>query len=175
VTVRKRAPIGGAGGRRAFRLHGVALAISNGEVILIVVLVTLPIAALSFALGAGRALGQIGKGPLSVEFESDLQPEPRRPESEPSDERRAEIRQMLEAKAYRQRARGEAPLDVDAELEHLLDEGAGVPRRGDAGLEQEVRQLVVASNERRARQGKEPLDVEAEVQRRLRELESLGQ
>jgi hypothetical protein len=84
---------------------------------------------------------------------------------------------MLEAKAYRQSARGETPLDVDAELARLLTEQSGgtAPPSDDPALRAEVRQLVVARNERRARQGKEPLDVDAEVERQLRELENLGQ
>ena len=83
---------------------------------------------------------------------------------------------MLEAKAYRQQARGEAPLDVETELDKLLQEQQPVASGGvDRELVEEVRQLVVARNERRVRQGKEPLEVEAEVQRQLRELENLGQ
>ena len=90
--------------------------------------------------------------------------------------REAEIRQLLEAKAYRQSSRGEAPLDVEAELERLTDRAERPrPRGEDPALREEVRQLVVARNERRLRQGKEPLDVEAEVERQLRELENLGQ
>ena len=98
-------------------------------------------------------------------------------EAEGAGVREDELRQMLEAKAYRQSARGEEPLDVDAELDRLLAEqgsGAGSPA-DDPALRDEVRQLVMARNERRARQGKEPLDVEAEVERQLRELENLGQ
>jgi hypothetical protein len=89
--------------------------------------------------------------------------------------REDEIRQMLEAKAYRQSARGETPVDVDSELERLVNEEPAAPTGEDPQLRAEVRQLVIARNERRARQGKEPLDVEAEVERRLRELENLGQ
>jgi hypothetical protein len=83
---------------------------------------------------------------------------------------------MLEAKAYRQSARGEEPLDVDAEVERLLTDppgGAGVG--ADQSLVEEVRQLVIARNERRARKGQEPLDVDAEVERQLRDLDNLGQ
>jgi hypothetical protein len=82
---------------------------------------------------------------------------------------------MLEAKAYRQRARGETVLDVEAELSRLLADPAPETPGTDPGLAEEVRQLVVASNERRVRQGKEPLDVDQEVERQLRELENLGQ
>lgn len=81
----------------------------------------------------------------------------------------AEVRQMLEAKQERQRQRGEAPLDLEAETERLLA-AAERPRGADgidAELRAEVRQLVVVRNERRLRQGLEPLDVEAEVERQL--------
>jgi hypothetical protein len=71
---------------------------------------------------------------------------------------------MLDARNARRAARGEAPLDVDAEMERLMRPAA------DPALEAEVRSLVEARNARRARQGKEPLDVEAEVQRQLRDL-----
>jgi hypothetical protein len=155
----------------------VPLAISNGEVILIVVLVTIPIAAITFALGAGRALGQIGKGRFAVEFERDLDPGPAGEDTgETARNREAEIRQLLEAKAYRQHQRGEAQLDVDSELERLLSESGDEGHPGsDRELVEEVRQLAVARNERRVRQGKAPLDIEAEVERHLRELENLGQ
>jgi hypothetical protein len=151
-----------------------ALAVSNGEVILIVVLISIPVTAIVFAAGAASALRQIGKGPLSVEFDADL---PRRMDdseaARTSAVREQEIRQLLEAKAFRQSRRGEVPLDVDGELERLLRESVAVG--ADAGLRAEVRQLVVARNERRIRQGKPPLDVEAEVDRQLAELENLGQ
>jgi hypothetical protein len=81
------------------------------------------------------------------------------------------MRQMLEAKAYRQRQRGEEPIDVDAEMRRL--NSPAVPTRVDPALVEEVRQLVVARNARRARQGKEPLDVGSEVERQLRDLEGL--
>jgi hypothetical protein len=83
-----------------------------------------------------------------------------------SAEAREEIRQMLEAKSARRQARGEQPLDVDAELAALTSSTLG----GDHELREEVRQLVIARNERRMRQGKEPLDVEAEIERQLRSL-----
>ncbi|MGH2950872.1 MAG: hypothetical protein ACRDKX_02360, partial [Solirubrobacterales bacterium] len=90
--------------------------------------------------------------------------------------REEEIRQLLQAKAYRQSARGGAPLDVEAELGRLLEEQQPAGGAGeDAGLREEVRQLVVARNERRLRQGKEPLDIDSEIERQLRELENLGQ
>ena len=155
-----------------------SLAVSNGDVILIIVFVTIPIAAIAFIANAGNAFRSIGKGGLSVEFESD------NPHglidsgagAEAAGVREDELRQMLEAKAYRQRARGETPLDVEEELAKVLTEQRpAAPSSSDPQLREEVRQLVVARNARRARQGKEPLDVDAEVERQLQELENLGQ
>jgi hypothetical protein len=152
------------------------LALSNGEAILLIVLVAIPVAALSF-IGAGTAFKQIGKGPLSIEQE--MPPRGGGPPAPISPElREAEIRQLLEAKAYRQGQRGEEPLDVEAELGRLLAsersaKGSGL--RADAQLLAEIRQLVEASNARRIRMGREPLDVDAEVERQLDELEGLGQ
>ena len=149
-------------------------ALSNGEVILVVVGVSIPIAAIVFAAGARGALRQIGRGPLSVEFEADLaqRAHDSDPETTPAI-REQELRQLLEGKAFRQSRRGEQPVDVDRELERLLSES--VAAGADPGLRAEVRQLVVARNERRVRNGKRPLDVEAEVDRQLAELENLGQ
>jgi hypothetical protein len=148
-------------------------AITNGDVILIVVLVALPVAAIAF-IGAGAALRQIGKGQFAIEQEL-----PQTTSSSPapvtSEVREAEIRQMVEAKAYRRQARGQEPLDVDAEVSRLLDDQPGPSAGGDEELREEVRQLVVARNERRMRKGQEPLDVNTEVERQLRELENLGQ
>ena len=72
---------------------------------------------------------------------------------------------MLTARNARREARGEAPLDVEAELARLTAAPAI-----DAALEAEIRSLVVARNERRGRQGKPPLDVEDEVRRQVAEL-----
>ena len=154
----------------------IALSLSTGDVILIIVFTTIPIALLTFVLGAKNALDQVGKGQFSVEYESDLPSKITDSDAEAGPAAREdEIRQLLEAKAYRQRSRGEKPVDVTAELNRLLTEALAVPAGTDPQLAAEVRQLVVARNERRARQGKEPLDVEQEVERQLRELENLGQ
>jgi hypothetical protein len=157
----------------------VPIAVSNGDVILIVVFIAIPVAGIVFALGSGGAFKSIGKGGLSVELDSDYGEGMRDSSAEMGTldaEADAELRQLLEAKAYRQSARGEEPVDVAAEMERLRVEQRAVPAvRADPGLREEVRQLVVARNERRARQGKEPLDVETEIERQLRDLESLGQ
>ena len=155
-------------------MSALVIALSTGDAFLIAVVVAVPFALLSFVLGAKGALGQIGKGPLSIEQEM---PQSEGGSSAPAsgEVREAEVRQMVEAKAYRQAARGEEPLDVEAEVQRLMESGPAPSLAGDAGLREEVRQLVVARNERRARKGEEPLDVDAEVERQLRELENLGQ
>ena len=95
-------------------------------------------------------------------------PRARRPAAPPPRPRPSEeIRQLVEAKSARRVARGEAPLDIDAEIAALTQPAAA---GADAGLREEVRQLVIARNERRLARGQEPLDVEAEVERQLREL-----
>ena len=81
-------------------------------------------------------------------------------------EQAEEVRQMIQARSDRRETRGEAPLDVDAEVEALLRPAPS----DDPELRDEVRQLVIARNERRARRGEEPLDVESEVDRQLRDL-----
>jgi len=147
-----------------------APAISNGEVIIAVVLVVAPIAAIAFA-GSGAVYRQIGRGAFAMDHDrpdADVGPAMARAAHE------AEIRQMLEAKAFRQRERGEAPIDIEAELARLTAPAAVVVR-ADPALVAEVRELVVARNARRARRGGEPLDVDAEVERQLRDLENLGQ
>lgn len=83
----------------------------------------------------------------------------------------AEVRQMLAAKAERQKVRGEPVLDVEAESARLLAVADKAPSAArDEELRAEVRQLVVARNERRRRAGMEPLDVEAETERQLTDL-----
>ena len=146
-----------------------------GIVLIIVVLVALPLGAIVFARGAGGALREIGKGPLSLEQDFPQESGGRLYEVS-AEVREEEIRQMIQARSDRGVAKGRKPLDVDAEVEKLLasqSEGPGLA--GDKALREEVRQLVVARNERRERQGKKALDVESEVDRQLRELENLGQ
>lgn len=147
-----------------------ALAISNGEAILIAALLAAPVAVVSFILGARNALSQIGRGPLSIDEQKPANPAAGTPQADRV--REAELRQLLEGKAYRQAQRGEPALDVDAELARLLAEtgGEGPRPAADDALREEVRSLVIARNERRVRMGKEPLDVESEIERQLNEL-----
>ena len=129
-----------------------------GTIIIIVSVVAIVAAAASY-WGSGRLYRRVGEGDLVMSRERVSAPA-----APSSAEAREEIRQMLEAKSARRTARGEAPLDVDAELAALTAPSA------DPGLRDEVRQLVIARNERRQRQGKPPLDVEAEIDRQLRDL-----
>lgn len=147
------------------------LAVSNGDVIVIVVFVAAPIAAIAFA-GAGAVYREIGKGAFAMDHDG-ASSDPDVSTGAGRAIQQAEIRQMLEAKAYRQRERGEAPLDVEEEMRKVNSPAVDV--RADPALIEEVRQLVVARNQRRLRHGKEPLDVEAEIARQLRDLEGLGQ
>ena len=130
-----------------------------GVIIIGVSLVAVVAAAVSY-WGSGRIYTGLGRSDL--EMERDRATAPATPA-----ETQEEIRQMLEAKSRRREARGEQPLDIEAELASLTAAPAGT---GDPALREEVRQLVIARNERRARQGKEPLDVEAEIERQLRDL-----
>lgn len=132
-----------------------------GMVLFAVVGVAAVVAIVTFA-SSGKAFEQIGKGGLSLGDGSDRPSrEPAHGSAQASAERDLELRQMLEAKNLRRRRRGEAPLDVDAELAALLAPHV------DAEIEGEIRALVIARNARRARRGEAPLDIEAEVARRL--------
>jgi hypothetical protein len=125
---------------------------------------------LIFLFSRGSVFDHIGDGGLTGERDAGPELPPPPPDSPGARaEQELEIRQMLTARSARMVGRGEAPLDVEAELARLL---APAQRSGhDPGLLAEVRQLVVARNERRARQGLEPLDVDAEVKRTLDELD----
>ena len=131
-----------------------------GTVVIVLSVVAAVVACLSY-VGSGRIYDDVGKGAFSLD-----EPPPRAAAGSAAEraEAEAEVRQMVQAKSDRREDRGEAPLDVDAEVAALMRPAV------DPGLEDEVRQLVVARNERRARRGEEPLDVEAEVQRQLRDL-----
>jgi hypothetical protein len=141
-----------------------ALAIDNGTVLVLIALLAIPFAAITFSR-AGEAYRSIGKGALAID-ELQLPKYLSRPGQavDPAIQA-AEVRQMLAAKAERRQRHGEAPLDVEAEATRLLEQPARPA--GDAELRAEVRQLVLTRNERRMRGGLEPLDVEAETDRQL--------
>jgi hypothetical protein len=144
-------------------------AADSGMVLVMITIVVLPIAAIAFAR-SGSAWKSLGKGRYAIDQEL---PPHRSVEPTPPVDRvvqAAEARQMLEAKADRHRRRGEAPVDIEAELERLLNSELAAPPNRDDELRAEVRQLVVARNERRLRRGQAPLDVEAETERELSNL-----
>ena len=131
-----------------------------GYVLFAVVIVAAIAAILSLR---GERYSHIGRGGL---FEDDPPKAPSAPVA--AAERDDDIRQMLGARNARREARGQDPLDVEAELQRLTRGPAHV--EADPALVAEVRELVEARNRRRGRQGKPPLDVEEEVQRQLRDL-----
>lgn len=144
--------------------------IQAGFVLTLITLIALPIALIAFAR-TGPLWEGVGKGRFAIERE--LPPPSRLAQPEPPVDRKlqeTEARQMLEAKSYRRRQRGEPALDVEAEVRRLLEAPGAAGPAIDEKLRAEVRQLVVARNERRMRRGEQPLDVEAEVERQLTDL-----
>ena len=100
-----------------------------GIVIFAVVLVAVVVAVITL-FGRSRAYEQIGRGGLSLRDET-YRPEPTGAVG--LRERDDEIRQMLAARNERRARRGEAPLDVEAELARLTAPAV------DPALEDEVR------------------------------------
>src|SRR5258708_1986932 len=122
---------------------GELIDIQAGFVLTLITLIALPIALIAFAR-TGPLWQGIGKGPFAVEQE--MPPPSRLSQPEPPVDRRlqeAEARQMLEAKSYRRQQRGEAPLDVEAEVKRLLESPGAAGPAIDEKLRAEVRQLVV--------------------------------
>jgi hypothetical protein len=132
-------------------------------IVLVVVVVLAALVSIGTLVSSRRAYDQIGRGGLSINDDPQARPRPASG-AVALRERDDEIRQLLTAANHRREARGEAPVDVEAELARLT---APVV---DAELRDEVRQLVIARNDRLVARGGEPLDVEAEVDRQLREL-----
>ena len=131
----------------------------------IVIAILGAIAAVASYFGSSGVYEQIGKGAFALD--RDEQPRGPKPGSPAARAEQAEeVRQMIQARSDRGVARGEPPIDVDAEVAALLRPAVS----DDPELREEVRQLVVARNERRMRRGEEPLDVETEVDRQMRDL-----
>jgi hypothetical protein len=142
-------------------------ATQKGAILLAISGIAAPIAGYLFHRSAA-SWRSFGQGPFAIHSEAPPSPRGAPVPIDPAMQA-AEVRQMLAAKAERQRQRGEQPLDVDAEAERLLA-SAERPRGAeaiDAELRAEVRQLVVARNERRMREGRQPLNVEAETEKQL--------
>src|SRR3954451_1529983 len=136
-------------------------------IVIFAVVIGAAIVAVITLFGRSKAYEQIGRGGLSLNED----PMPKAATGAVAlRERDDEIRQMLDARNARRQRRGEAPLDVEAELARLTAPGVAEPGRPPVtarfvapGLEAEVRQLVIARNDRRERRGQPPLDVEEEV------------
>jgi hypothetical protein len=141
-----------------------------GYALTLITLVTLPVALTAFAR-SGPLWQGLGKGPFAIEQE--IPPPSCLSRTDPPVDRKlqeAEARQMIEAKSYRRQQRGEAPLDVEAEVTRLLEAPGADGPAIDERLRDEVRQLVVARNERRMRRGEAPLDIEVEIERQIADL-----
>ena len=81
------------------------------SIVLFVVVGVAVVAAIWALVTSGGSYDDIGGGRMALD----------RHEATPA-EREAEIRQMLEARNVHRTARGEAPLDVDAEVERRLSD-----------------------------------------------------
>ena len=136
-----------------------------GIVLFVVVGIGVVMAIVSL-FGRGRLYDDIGRGGLSIGEDRDMRPRSGADAPVSAAEREDDIRQMLEARNARRAARGEAPLDVERELEELTRPSAA----RDPEIVEEVRTLVEARNARRIARGQEPLDVDAEIARQLRDL-----
>ena len=136
-----------------------------GTVVIILAVVAALVACFAY-IGSGRLYDGIGKGAFSLD-QPDRPKGPQPGTAAYDAEAEAETRQMLEAKSALRVARGDSPLDIDAEYAALT---SATPAGHDEALREEVRQLVIAKNERRARRGEPPLDVEQEIDRQLRDL-----
>jgi len=141
--------------RHTWRMH------STFNIVIWVVCILAVIVAFGALIASRKTWEEFGKGRFVIDHET--------PHSRAAavTERDDEIRQLLEARNARRERRGEAPVDVEAELARLTAPSV------DPALREEIRQLVEARNHRRVRAGKPPLDVEAEIEREIAELGNL--
>lgn len=121
------------------------------------------VVALVSLIQSGKTWEEFGKSNRLM-MDRDLPREPTTSSGAGLGERDAEIRQLLEARNARRERRGEAPVDVEQELQRLTAPLV------DSALRSEIRDLVIARNHRRARAGKPPLDVEKEIERQIASL-----
>lgn len=167
---------------RLFRMDGIQN--SFGTVLWIVIGLS-SVAALIAFVASGKQWKEYGRDGLGMD--RDLPPSTGRAvAASPAAirERDEEIRELLEARNERRRRRGEAVVDVEAELRRLTapaaDDGIraaaddGIGATFDEGIRAEIRDLVIARNHRRARAGKPQLDVEAEIAREIEGLRELA-
>ena len=117
----------------------------------VLVVVVVPLALMLYADRRGM-FDEIGGGPFSLdEFKAPAGSGSGGAVSEA--EREQEIRQLVEAKNNRRIARGDGPIDTEAEVARLLALDPTVdpdrPAAADNALREEVRGLVLARNRRR--------------------------
>lgn len=134
-------------------------------IFLVVFLVVAVIVAAVMFSRSGPALRGLGGGRWAIDREGDRSAGSG---TGSAAEAKEEVRQMVEARDFRLKSRGEDGIDVEAEVARLTAVERG-PEGELAAWTVEIRQLVIANNERRRRRGEPPLDVEAEVARRLEE------
>ncbi|MDQ6777217.1 MAG: hypothetical protein M3071_13595 [Actinomycetota bacterium] len=128
------------------------------------------VVALIALVSSGKPWEEFGRGRLVMDRDSAQAAGPQLAASPAAlRERDEEIREFLAARNERRRRRGEALMDVEAELRRLT---APQVRECaiDDGIRAEIRDLVIARNHRRARAGKPQLDVEAEIEREIAQL-----
>jgi hypothetical protein len=91
-----------------------------GIVVIAIALVAAVAACVSY-VGSGQIYRGLGRTGLSLD-EPELRREPEPGTAAWQAEAEAELRQLLQARSARREARGEEPLDVEAEVERRLDE-----------------------------------------------------
>ena len=100
------------------RCHSRGMAEAFGTVLIAIAVIGAAFACLSF-VGSGRIYRELGRTGLALD-EPELRPAPEPGSAAWEAEATAELRQLLEAKSARREARGDAPLDVEAEVERRL-------------------------------------------------------
>ncbi len=140
---------------------------STFNIVIWVVIVLAVLIALGMLIAGRKTWEDFGKGQFVMDRDSHHDAGPG--SGAAVAERDTEIRQLLETRNERRARRGEAPIDVDDELERLTTPAPAI----DPALREEIRQLVVARNHRRVRAGKPPLDVESEIEREIAGLSGL--
>ena len=90
-------------------------------IVVIVVGVVAGIAAIVSYIGSGNVYKSIGKGQFALDTEDRPKgPKPGSPAA--MAEHAEEVRQMIQARSDRRERRGEAPLDVEAEVDRQLSD-----------------------------------------------------
>src|SRR3954469_17076064 len=89
-----------------------------GVAVIVIAIVAGAAAILSY-IGSGRIYSTIGKGQFALDTD-DRPPGPKPGSPTALAEQAEEVRQMVQARSDRREARGETPLDVDAEVDRQL-------------------------------------------------------